>query len=206
MRLDSARFPLIYLITDGTLTADNFSKKSGNTLAVIRAAVSNRIPLVQIREKQLPACLLFEFVVNAVSHTSGSDTRLMVNDRADISLGAGADGVHLTGSSIMPTAIRSSFPKGFLIGISTHSLEAAKAARNVADFAVFGPVFNSPGKGEPAGLHALTEVCKQLDPFPVLALGGIDETNYRNVLECGASGFAAIRFLNDPENLSKLRS
>jgi thiamine monophosphate synthase len=65
-------------------------------------------------------------------------------------------------------------------------------------------VFSTPGKGAPAGIEQLAEVCAAAAPFSVLGVGGIDESNYRSVIEHGAAGFAAIRFLNDLENLKKL--
>ena len=97
-----------------------------------------------------------------------------------------------------------------MIGVSTHTIEEAENAKKEgADFVTFSPVFDTPSKekyGEPQGLEKLREVCEKLKTFPVIALGGIDETNYRQVLENGASGFAAIRFLNDEKNLAKLLS
>lgn len=130
---------------------------------------------------------------------------MLVNDRADTALAANADGVHLTEKSISAETIRRDFPANFIIGVSTHSIETAeKAKKQGADFVTFSPIFASPGKAEPKGLEKLKEVCEKLKPFPVIALGGIDETNYKSVLEKGASGFAAIRFLNNVENLQML--
>ena len=68
----------------------------------------------------------------------------------------------------------------------------------------FSPIFFSPGKGAPQGIEKLHEVCARLKNFPIIALGGIDETNSADTLAAGASGFAAIRFLNDIENLKKV--
>ncbi|MBC7901284.1 MAG: thiamine phosphate synthase, partial [Saprospiraceae bacterium] len=100
--------------------------------------------------------------------------------------------------------IRSSFPD-LIIGVSTHSIsEAESAAANGADFVTFGPVFETPDKDRPTGLDELIQVRERLGNFPVIALGGINEMNYKAVLDCGASGFAAIRFLNDRKNLRKL--
>ncbi len=97
--------------------------------------------------------------------------------------------------------MRRSFPDNFIIGVSTHTLEEAENARqNGADFVTFSTIFSSPNKGEAQGIEKLSEICEKLKPFPVIALGGIDETNYKSVLENGARGFAAIRFLNNPEN------
>lgn len=197
---------IIYLITDGTTTAENFSEKLPQTLNLIKAAVSNKISLIQIREKKLSAKLLFELALQASEITKKSETKLLINDRVDIALGANADGVHLTANSLSPRVIRENFPKNFLIGVSSHSLETAEIAKKEgADFAVLSPIFASPNKGKPLGLNNLSEVCKKLKPFPIIALGGIDEMNFREVLQF-AAGFAAIRFLNNTENLQKLKN
>lgn len=195
----------IYLITDGTLTVQDFSLNSKKTLSLIESAVSNNISLIQIREKHLPAKFIFELSVQAVKLAKNSNTKILINDRADIAFAAKADGVHLTSNSIPTKIIRQNFPKDFLIGVSAHLPEKVLSAKEQgADFAVFSPIFATPNKGEPKGLEILQKVCEALNPFPVLALGGIDEENYKEVLEI-ASGFAAIRFLHNPKNLRKLK-
>lgn len=197
--------PLIYLVTDGSITNENFSSRSEAFIRLVEAAVSAHISYVQIREKQLSARLLFELAKRAARLTRGTGTKLLVNDRADIALSAGADGVHLTALSIKPEVIRRSFPADFVIGVSTHSVGDLVTAKNSnANFAVFGPIFETPGKGSPLGLSALRDAVKKLDPFPVIAIGGIDLSNYKQILEVGAAGFAAIRFLNDAGNLERL--
>lgn len=197
--------PLIYLITEGTATVENFSLDKLRILEIIHYAVEENISIVQIREKLLTAKLVFELTREAAEITKNKHTKLLVNDRADIAFAANADGVHLTEDSLSAKIIRRNFGENFIIGISAHTIETAeKAKRDAADFATFSPVFATPNKGKPQGLEKLREVCEKLKPFPILALGGIDETNYIQVLENGASGFAAIRFLNDTKNLRKL--
>lgn len=204
MKTFLSRRPLIYLITGGTLTVENFPEKSGETLRIIAQAVDAGIPLVQLREKNLPAKLVFELTERAARMTRNSETGLLVNDRADIALAAAADGVHLTSASLPTEIIKQNFPADLVVGVSCHTPEKCLAAKNAgADFVTFSPVFESPGKGVPQGLDALREVCDNLKPFPVIALGGIDQTNFEAVLSV-AAGFAAIRFLNDAGNLRKL--
>ena len=187
------------------MTAQNFSQKKSQTLELIEIAARNNISLIQIREKKLSARLVFELAREAVNLTQNTVTKLLVNDRADIALAANADGVHLTARSLSAGAIRRAFPKDFIIGVSTHTIEEAGNAKNqTADFVTFSPIFSMPNKDKFQGIENLREVCEKLKPFPVIALGGIDETNYKSVLENGASGFAAIRFLNDAENIRKL--
>jgi thiamine-phosphate pyrophosphorylase len=128
--------------------------------------------------------------------TRGSRTRLLVNDRVDIALAAGADGVHLTSQSLPADVVRNICGPDFLIGVSTHSLAEARAARAAgADFVVFGPIFDTESKrafGEPQGLDKLREVASELGEFPVLAIGGITRENFAACIEAGASGIAGI--------------
>jgi thiamine-phosphate pyrophosphorylase len=198
-------FPLIYLITDGEMTAQNFSRRKLQTLELIKVAVQNNISLVQIREKKLPARLVFEFASEAAEITRNTSTKLLVNDRADIALAVNADGVHLTSRSLSAKIVRRAFPKNFIVGVSTHTIEEAENVKKQrANFITFSPIFSTPNKGEPQTVENLREVCEKLKPFPIIALGGIDAGNFSEVLDAGASGFAAIRFLNDAENIRKL--
>jgi len=204
--------PLLYLITSGETTnrttpaADTFS----HILQLIQAAVAARIDLVQIREKNLSASVLYELSVSAAAITRGSATKLLVNDRADIAAAAGADGVHLTTRSLPTSVVRKTFGDDFLIGVSTHSLAEARAARESgADFAVFGPVFYTESKsryGEPTGVEELAKVAAKLSPFPVLALGGLSMDNVASCIQAGAAGVAGISMFQNPERLVEVVS
>jgi thiamine-phosphate pyrophosphorylase len=200
---DLAR-PTVYLITTGECRVENYSHTSGRILDIVRSAVDAGVDLIQLREKQLSAKLLFELTQNIVEITSGSRTKLLVNDRLDIALAAGADGVHLTSTAMPAEAVRAYVSDNFLIGVSCHSSDdIGDAAAGGADFALYGAVFASPGKGEGLGLEALSEVCRSRQ-FPVVAVGGIDETNFRHVVDAGAIGFAAIRALNDVDSMRRI--
>jgi len=193
------------LVTRGEAEAANFDEKSDQILNTIRTAVEENVSLIQIREKALPAHLLFELTVEAAKITRGTATRLLVNDRADIALAAGADGVHLTTNSLRCDIVRRAFPSDFIIGQSAHTIEeVTQAACDGANFVVFGPIYETPGKNVAQGTDVLSAVCKTADPFPILAIGGIDDTNISSVLDAGAAGFAAIRVLNDPDALRSI--
>ena len=202
--------PILYLITRGATTEATTpdSSEFRDILVQISSAVDAGIDLIQVREKNLTARVLFELVFRAVEITLGTSTRLLVNDRADIAAGAGADGVHLTTQSIDAATIRKTFGKEFLIGASTHSLAEAIAARDSdADFVVFGPIYKTKSKeqyGSPLGLSKLSEVTRALGGFPVLALGGISADNARDCLNAGAAGIAGISLFSVPENLSRV--
>lgn len=201
----SSRKPLTYLITSGETTDGNFAEESSRVLGRIRDAVDLGVSMIQIREKRLSSKLLFDLTVLAADAARGSGTKVLVNDRPDIALAAGADGVHLTAGSIPAAVIRNCFPADFLIGVSTHSFDELKnAAADGADLAVFGPVFATPGKGAGVGTDKLAAACGLFPSFPILGLGGIDESNFLEVLEAGASGIAAIRSLNDAGSLRRI--
>ena len=108
----------------------------------------------------------------------------------------------------MSRLVRRAFGEDFLSGASTHTHEEARAAREGgADFAVFGPVFDTPSKrayGPPVGLEALTKAARELSPFPLVALGGVGETEVEEVLRAGAAGVAGIRLFANGQNLARI--
>lgn len=191
--------PITYAITSGATTASTTpdDPEFSYLLHWVEAAVAAKVSLVQIREKSLSARVLYALARSAAAITRGSETRLLVNDRFDVARAAGADGVHLTTRSLPAGVVRPLCGEDFLIGVSTHSLEEARTARDErADFAVFGPVFETESKrifGEPQGLERLREVTNALKDFPIVAIGGIDRDNIEECLRAGASGIAAIR-------------
>jgi thiamine-phosphate pyrophosphorylase len=167
---------------------------------LVRTAVFAGVHLFQIREKNLSTLVLYELVLRAAEITRDGPTRLLVNDRFDVARAAGADGVHLTTSSLPPSVVRAVCGEEFLLGASTHSLDEARAARaGGADFVVFGPVFETESKrayGPPQGLEKLQEVTSALPEFPVLAIGGVTLDNAESCFAAGASGMAGISWFN----------
>lgn len=208
MPLDPTR-PIIYLITNGTTTTSTSpnSPEFSDIIRLVEAAVSSEIPLVQLREKNLSVRVLQELACQAVALTRKTKTQLLVNDRFDVALAAGADGVHLTSQSIPTAIVRKACVEEFLIGVSTHAVgEARLAHQHGADFVLFGPVFDTESKrafGQPQGTDKLREVANALKPFPVIAIGGISLDNVKDCFAAGASGVAAIRLLADEKRLSQ---
>ena len=201
--------PITYLITGGesSSTTGPESEEFRRLLALVRAAVDARVKLVQLRENDLSGRLLFELAAAAAHVARGSETRILVNDRADIARAAGCDGVHLTTRSLDTAVVRRAFGEEFLIGVSAHTLQEARAAyAGGADFAVFGPVFDTPSKrayGPPVGLEALMTVALELSPFPLVALGGVGVEQVEDVLRAGAAGVAGIRLFANGQNLAR---
>lgn len=198
---------LIYLITSGetTLATTPATEDFSRLLVLAEAAVEAKVDLLQIREKEMSPRVLYELTKIVANLTRGSNTKLLVNDLAGVALAAGADGVHLTTTSLPASVIRKSLGDKFLIGVSTHSEAEAHAARTAgADFVVFGPVFKTPAKlkyGRPQGLNKLKAIASAMGDFPVLALGGISVERVAECINAGASGIAAIRMLGDPSEL-----
>lgn len=162
---------------------------------------------IQIREKDLSGRELAALVGEAVRRISRF-CRILVNDRLDVGLVAGAGGVHLGERGISVQDAKRlvqdrSLAKDFLVGVSTHSLESARSAqRNGADYVVFGPIYATPSKaafGPPQGVKRLEEVCTSVS-IPVIAIGGITLENARECTAAGAAGIAAIRLFHDAEN------
>lgn len=137
--------------------------------------------------------------------------RILVNDRLDVAVAAGAAGVHLGENSLPVQNVvewrRSAGRLEFLIGRSCHSLESAREAeRSGADYVFFGPVFATPSKaafGVPQGIERLSEVCASMK-IPVIAIGGVNIENARECLSAGADGIAAIRLFQDRPSAKEL--
>ena len=157
----------------------------------IERAVAASVDLIQIREKDLPVRELLLLVRKAVHLAAASKTRVLVNGRADVALAAGAHGVHLPAGGIDGGEWRRILPLGFLIGVSCHSVEELQRAA-AADFAVYGPIFPTPGKGPAIGLNALGQAAR-VSPIPIFALGGVTPENAQSCVDAGAVGTAAIR-------------
>jgi thiamine-phosphate pyrophosphorylase len=200
--------PIIYLITSGATTSSTTpeSVEFQNLISQFKAAVFADISFLQIREKSLSGRVLYQLTEAAAEITRNSETKLLVNDRADIARAAGADGVQLTGQSLPVEVVRRNYGTQFLIGASTHSLREASAAKLAgADLIVLGPVFETESKrsyGAPLGLKNLQEVTQELSGFPVIAIGGVALENITDCFAAGASGIAAIRLLSDPEKIA----
>ena len=199
--------PLTYLITSGATNSltTRASKEFQNIIGQAEAAARAGISLFQLREKSLSVRLVYILACECVSVTRGSNTLVLVNDRADIAAAAGAAGVHLSTRSVSPAAIRSVFGGQLIVGVSTHSLEeASRAHREGADFATFGPVFETASKsvyGPAVGLGQLARVASALSPFPLIALGGLSTERVETCLRAGAAGVAGISMFATIQNM-----
>jgi thiamine-phosphate pyrophosphorylase len=162
-------------------------------LTQIRHAVHAGVDLIQVRERDLEAAALAALVREVIAAARGTATRVIVNDRLDIALTCGADGVHLRSDSMSVAAARELAPPPFMIGRSIHRIDELTTARG-ADYLIAGTVFSSASKpgGHPLlGVEGLRAIARAASA-PVLAIGGITMERLDAVAAAGASGVAAI--------------
>jgi len=180
---------LRYFITDGT-------SGQAELLAQIRLAINAGVDLIQIRQKAWSTRELLALLQNIEKRAS----KILVNERLDVALAAGADGVHLPAHSLAPLRYRALTPPGFLIAVSCHLVDdVIRAQEDGADFTVLGPIFPTPSKlpyGEPLGLRVLHEATHRCR-VPVFALGGINVANREQCARAGAHGIAGIRLFQE---------
>jgi thiamine-phosphate pyrophosphorylase len=198
--------PVLMMVTDRARVghAPGVSDVDALVEAASQAARAG-LTMIQVRERGLDDRVLLDLTARIVRQSAPLGVRVVVNDRVDVALASGAAGVHLPAAGVAPARVRPIAPAGFLIGRSVHSAaEAVEAERTGAcDYLVFGSVFESASKPvghEPAGIEALTRVCRAVR-LPVLAIGGIVVERAREIARAGASGIAAISlFLGRDEN------
>ncbi|HEV8394942.1 MAG TPA: thiamine phosphate synthase [Vicinamibacterales bacterium] len=183
--------PVVCLITDRARGAGG----ADGAVERVRWAARAGVHLVQVRERDLDGGPLTALVRRCVEAVRGSRARVLVNDRLDVALAAGAHGVHLRADSMPAPTVRALCPPGFLVGRSVHARDeaVAVAAAGGLDYLLFGTVFPTFSKpGRPAsGVTALVEVAAAVT-IPVLAVGGVTPDNVGEVAAAGAAGFAAI--------------
>ncbi|MDQ1557544.1 MAG: thiamine-phosphate pyrophosphorylase [Pyrinomonadaceae bacterium] len=157
---------------------------------------------IQLRDKHLAPREFYESTEAALDVARERGVRLIVNDRADIALALGADGLHLGQDDLDPAAARRLLGERFIIGYSTHTVaQAIEAARLPVDYIALGPIYPTRTKENPAptvGLEALRRVRDAIDPTVALvAIGGITRANARATLDAGADSVALISALLD---------
>lgn len=189
-----SRAPVICIVTRarGAPGAGERQRLIERLAAAARAGAN----MVQVRERQFDDRLLLEFVREVTAAVRPAGARVIVNERTDVALAAGADGVHLKSDAPSAADVRRIVPPGFLLGRSVHSdgEAAAVEAAGGCDYLVFGTVFPSTSKAGDhpvAGLEALRRTCGAVS-LPVIAIGGITPGRAAAARSAGAAGVAAI--------------
>lgn len=196
--------PVVHLITDRAIAPDPAARAAAALAGIPPGRVA-----VHVREKGLggAALLVLARALAATCHAAGQ--LLLVNDRIDVALAAGADGVHLPSAGVPPADARRLLGPAALVGVSCHSAEDVRRARDGgASYATFGPVYETPSKaryGRPVGVAALREAARL--GLPLVALGGVRPERVAEVLGAGAAGVAAIRaWLEGPDPAAAVRA
>ncbi|MDP3113171.1 MAG: thiamine phosphate synthase [Candidatus Cloacimonadaceae bacterium] len=187
-------FGLYIVITDPILEYESFCE----------ICVREEVPMLQLREKRMRDKDLLLLTKRLKAATKGSNTKLIINDRADICLMAETDGLHLGSDDLPWQETLSLLPDKSIIGVSTHSvaeatnlIELCKSAHVVPkpDYMSFGPIYPTPAKAIPdaaLGTGLLKQMI-QIAPLPLIAIGGIFPFNLNEVLAAGARNIAMIR-------------
>lgn len=190
----SIRRPVICVVTRAR--GRTASAERDALLSRLAAAAEAGATMVQVRERQFDDRELLAFVKQVVDAVRPSGTRVLVNDRTDIALAAGADGVHLKSDAPTVEDVRRIVPGGFLVGRSVHAPDEAVAVESSGgcDYLLFGTVFPSSSKSADhpiAGVEQLEAVCRRVS-LPVVAIGGVSVERAPRVAAAGAAGVAAI--------------
>jgi thiamine-phosphate pyrophosphorylase len=193
MRLD------LYVVTDAGLSCGL------GHVEVARRALRGGANVIQLRDKEMSGGDLYRAAVEIRELTSSSGALFIVNDRLDIAMASEADGVHLGQRDLPIAAVRMLVPPWFIVGASATTLEEGlRAARDGAHYVGLGPIFPTGTKADaapPCGLGALRKLRSQVST-PIVAIGGINDDNVREVIEAGADGVAVVSAVVGQQDIS----
>jgi len=188
----SIHLPKVYPITDSGISGLSHFEQT-------KRLIAGGARLIQLREKRASSRVFYDDAAAAVEAARSADVKLIINDRVDVAFALQADGVHLGQDDMPVEPARRLLGRDALIGFSTHNLEQAREAlRLPIDYLAFGPIFLTSTKSNPdpvAGLDQLRHVCSLAGSLPVVAIGGINRSNAREVLAEGADAVAVISAL-----------
>lgn len=191
--------PVICLVTDRRRLAPGESLQVQMDRLVAQAAEAARagVDLIQLRERDLEGAALARLARRLID--AAAPARVVVNDRGDVALAAGAHGVHLRADSYEAGRLRGLAPAGWLIGRSVHTPAEAIAAGEAVDYLVFGSVYPTASKSGalPAGAAELKKVAAAADTR-VLAIGGVTVARLPEIAATGSAGVAAIELFLPP--------
>jgi thiamine-phosphate pyrophosphorylase len=162
--------------------------------------------VVQLRDKNMNSLEYFKTAMKISVLAKEYGKLFIVNDRIDIALASDADGVHLGQSDIPAKAARRIVPEDMIIGVSVGNAKEAKEAEKAkADYVALSPIFDTLSKGDAGsgkGMEMLFEIRNAVN-IPVIAIGGINESNAFSVIEGGADGIAVISAVTEKEDMAQ---
>lgn len=189
----------LYLVTSQTLS------RGRSTQSIVDAAMAGGVRLVQLREKDMPLPKFLQLARQIRAHTTKLGALLIINDRLDVAMAVGADGVHL-GQSDLPIAAARRLAPDLIIGASTHSLAEARAAvRAGASYINIGPLFPTQTKAWPGkflGLTGMRKIASQV-AIPWTVMGGIKAQHIPGLLKAGARTIAVVTAITAAPNPTK---
>ncbi len=168
---------------------------------IAETCVMHGVAMLQLRDRDSSDRKIYDTALRILSITRGSGTKFIMNDRPDLALLAGADGVHL---GLVKRGLP--FPGDFIFGLSTHNLEQVDAARShEPDYIAFGPVYPTGAKKKPDPAVGTENLVRALSlaVTPLVAIGGINRSNIEPVLETGVRNMAMIRAVVQAEDLDE---
>ncbi len=191
--------PKIYPITDTHITKLSHAEQ-------VKILIEGGAKFIQLREKHASPKEFYIQVEAAIKFARKTDAKIIINDRVDIALALKADGVHLGQDDLPPEKARKILGKKAIIGFSTHSVEQAfEAAKLPIDYIAVGPVFATKTKENPdkaVRIEGVKRVRKAIGNFPLVAIGGINSGNFREIFANGANSLAIIsEILSPPEKI-----
>jgi thiamine-phosphate pyrophosphorylase len=190
----------LYLCTDRILSLGR------PITGAVEQAIAGGVTMVQLREKDASSREFYEIAVSVTAITRAHHIPLIINDRLDIALAAGAEGLHIGQSDLPLKEARRIAGNDLIIGVSTHNAEEArKAEAEGADYIGAGAIYPTGSKadaGNAIGVEALAAICAAVK-IPVVGIGGIGPLNAAGVMGAGAAGIAVISAILSQENIEK---
>lgn len=190
----------LYVITDEGIS------HGLSHVEIARKVAEGGADVIQLRDKARTGkdMLSIALKIREVAHSSGAT--FIVNDRLDLALAADADGVHLGQEDLPVPFARRVSPKGFIIGTSVRTVQEAMIAETEgADYVALSPIFDTATKADAGpgnGLDVLKKI-KSAVSIPVIAIGGINKNNVRQVIDSGADGVAVISAIVGQKDIAK---
>lgn len=191
---------ILQVVSSGQLRSGSEDAALARLVEQAVDAANGGADLFQLREPHLGGSDLTMVAARLVAASAGTAMRIIVNDRLDVAIAAGAHGVHLKARSLPPALVRHWVPRAFVVGLSVHSVEEARRAEQSADYLIAGTVWATKSKpeGHPTlGLDGLRAIAS-IAAVPVLAIGGLTLERLGDVAHAGARGIAAIGLFAPP--------